>query len=335
MRRLMRRLGGAAAARIVDAPLLRRLAAARRLRGVVLNYHVMHADSIAAHLDVLDALFDIVPIEGLLAPDRPPVDGAGGRVRAVLTFDDGKRSNGTEVAPALRRRGIPATFFVTSEPCRTGGLHWFDLARRIERARREREAEAEDVPPLDVRACKRSDAARRDALLGELADRMGVDTRPRDDDDRPLSPEEVGALARDGFEIGSHSATHAILTLESEERVWRELVESKRRIGEWIGAEVRHFAYPNGNASDATEALTRRAGYVSAWTAVQRWVGERENEHRLPRIQIHERYNREEIALKVALGILGMLPNADGTDYAFRAVGRAGVANERGVTGAR
>jgi peptidoglycan/xylan/chitin deacetylase (PgdA/CDA1 family) len=330
MKKAARRLAGALAGRAVGADALARWARARGYRGLALNYHVMHAASMEAHVAILESLFEIVGADELLARARAP-ERRGGRMPIALTFDDGKRSHLTEVVPVLERRGVGATFFVTSEPSRTGGLHWFDLARRIEKARRDREAagarqeaSGRDAPGCDLssfnirRALKRTDAAHRDEALAAMAAELGIETAPRDDDERPLTPAEVGEMARRGFTIGSHSATHPILTEETPERVRREIEDSRTAIAAWIGEPVRHFAYPNGNASDATEALTRGAGYDAAWTTLQLWIGAGENEHRLPRVQIFERYDRGEIALKAVLSTMPVLPNADGTGYAYR-----------------
>lgn len=334
----------------------RRLAGLGRrfgLRGVVLNYHIMRSASMRAHLDVLQELFELLPLDEVVArASRAPAPGS--RVPAALTFDDGKRTHLTEVAPVLRERGVHASFFVTAGPCASDGLHWFDLA---ERARQGFEALLADPAPTGERAAlrgalvarfgallrprgaasdpgarevefdrwKRMDATARDASIGALAEALGVSPRPLDDDERALTPAEVGELARQGFLVGSHSVSHPILTLESPERVLREVSESRAAISDWIGAPVRHFCYPNGNASDETEAATRRAGYDAAWVTDPLWLGGRENPHRLPRVQIFEHYDRSEIALKLALSVARVLPNPDGTGLAYRArrTGRA------------
>jgi peptidoglycan/xylan/chitin deacetylase (PgdA/CDA1 family) len=322
MRKAARRLAAALAGRAVSGEGLARWSRSRGYRGLALNYHVMHRAAMEAHLDALEELFDIVSADELLARSRSPQPPRG-RMPVTLTFDDGKRSHLTEVVPVLERRGRHATFFITSEPSRTGALHWFDLARRIERTRRDRESVGADLVRFNVRrALKRTDAARRNELLASMAAELGIDDVPGDDDERPLSPAEVAEIAHRGFAIGSHSRTHPILTEETEGRARMEIEESRRTIGEWIGGPVRHFAYPNGNASDVTEAITRRAGYEAAWTTLQLWVAAGENEHRLPRVQIFERYSRGEIALKAVLATMPLLPNADGTGYAYRDSGR-------------
>lgn len=334
MRKAARRLAGALAGRAVTAQGLARWARSRGYRGLSLNYHVMHGPSMDAHLDTLESLFEIVGVDELLARVGSASSGAaaggaggdraGGRMPVALTFDDGKRSHLTEVIPVLERRGHTAAFFVTAEPSCTGALHWFDLARRIERTRRDRAASGADLSQFNIRrALKRTDAARRNTALAEMAQTLGIDTVAHDDDERPLTPDEVAEVARRGFTVGSHSVTHPILTEETIERVRAEIVDSRATITEWIGAPVGHFAYPNGNASDATEAITRAAGYDAAWTTLQLWIAGGENAHRLPRVQIFERYDRGEIALKAVLAMAHLLPNADGTGYAYREARRA------------
>lgn len=329
----IRRLGARAASAVFGPFALARLARARGLRGIALNYHIVHAGPMRAQLDILEELFRIVPLEELLAIARSDRS-FGDRVPVALTFDDGKRSHLTETAVALRERKVPATFFVTAGPSLHDAPHWFDLGHRVSDALDAALAGA--VAPdrahelrtrftmllrggrVEFGRWKRMDAAQREAVLAELADELDVPQRPVDDDERPLSPQEILCLAREGFTIGSHSFTHPILTLESSDRVWHEVDDSRTRISEWIREPVRHFAYPNGNHSAETELATRKAGYATAWVTDPLWLGPGENLHRLPRLQVFPHYDRAEIALKVALATAGVLPNPDGTGRAYR-----------------
>ena len=337
-----RRLAAALADRLIDARRLAQIARARDVRAVVMNYHIMRAQSMRAHLDVLDELFDVVPIDELLRRAERPLQ-SGARVPTAITVDDGKRTHLSEIAAVLRERGRHGTFFVTSGPSASGSVHWFDLADRTRHAfdallarpepssadrelhtrfagllRERRRRGAPPVLEVEFDRWKRMDAARRDESVAALAQSLGVDPNPIDDDERPLTPDEVAALSRQGFTVGSHSATHAILTCESAERVWHELADSQARIAEWIGQPVTHFCYPNGNHSRETEAATRKAGYTTAWVTDPVWLGAGENLHCLPRIQIFEQFDRAEIALKAVLAMLGVLPNPDGTGRAYR-----------------
>jgi peptidoglycan/xylan/chitin deacetylase (PgdA/CDA1 family) len=337
----IRAAGAALAARAAGPERLARLARLRGVRALCLNYHCIRGEEMAQHLGALEALFDVVSVDEAWRRSREPAP-AGGRIPVALTYDDGKRSHLTEVARVLAERGLPATFFVTTEPSRTGRLHWFDLAERIRRrlaalAPAERAPARKDVfreelreqlwekvvePRLPlfqtVEELKQLGAEPRDALLHELAEGLGVDVAPADDDERPLSPEEVGALVRLGFDVGSHSVTHPVLTLESEDRVWHELSDSRTELAEWTGRPVRHIAYPNGNGNDTIERLARKAGYEAAWSTIPLWLGGRENPYLLPRVQIHPGYDAGQIALKCAVATFPVLANPDGTGRAYR-----------------
>src|SRR5437868_9652796 len=73
--------------------------------------------------------FDIVPIAAV--PDRLRSDRRG-RPFAVLTFDDGYRSNVEHAWPVLRQHGAPWTIFVTTEFADgRGRLWWLELEEAI------------------------------------------------------------------------------------------------------------------------------------------------------------------------------------------------------------
>jgi peptidoglycan/xylan/chitin deacetylase (PgdA/CDA1 family) len=333
----LRQLAERIAHGVVSEAWLTRLARARGARGIAITYHTMPADRMDAQLDVLERFFDFTSTAQLVESAAED-SRAGRRLPVALTFDDGKRSNLTATSPVLQRRSVPATFFVTTEPARSGALHWFDLADRVGRVFRERGAfeggpQADLVAPLreiarrtgaaepevrSLRVLKRVAARERDALLERLAAALALPMQPADDDECSLSPDEVGELVRRGFTVGSHTCTHPILTREPEERVRAETMESRRLLAEWVGAPIDQFAYPNGNSSDTTERCTREAGYSLAFTTRPTFLGRAENPHRLPRIELVPEYEGPEIVFKLLVGVLGGLPNPDGTGYEWR-----------------
>jgi peptidoglycan/xylan/chitin deacetylase (PgdA/CDA1 family) len=85
---------------------------------------------------------------------------------------------------------------------------------------------------------------------------------------RAMTPEQVAGLARRGHEIGSHSVSHEILTLASEESLATELTASRETIAGWIGGPVNGFCYPNGSHDELVATATRRAGYAYACTTL-------------------------------------------------------------------
>ena len=86
--------------------------------------------------------------------------------------------------------------------------------------------------------------------------------------DRPgwLSEEDLKILDDAGVTIGSHTVHHAFLPELSSEEVRRELTESKKRLEDVLGHEVRLFSYPAGGVTPAIKQAVKDAGYVGAVT---------------------------------------------------------------------
>jgi len=76
--------------------------------------------------------------------------------------------------------------------------------------------------------------------------------------------DQVRELHRLGFEIGSHTRTHADLGKVSKEEALNELVNSRKELEEQLSAPVSLFAYPYGRRDNMTEEnreLVKVAGY--------------------------------------------------------------------------
>jgi peptidoglycan/xylan/chitin deacetylase (PgdA/CDA1 family) len=99
-----------------------------------------------------------------------------------------------------------------------------------------------------------------------------------------LSWEELTGLARDGFEIGSHSRTHRHLPGLDDRSLMDEMAGSRRELEERLGVEVVSFCYPFGDHDARTRAAVRAAGYRSACTTEFGATLPLHDRMRLPRI---------------------------------------------------
>jgi peptidoglycan/xylan/chitin deacetylase (PgdA/CDA1 family) len=77
---------------------------------------------------------------------------------------------------------------------------------------------------------------------------------------------EARALEKQGFVCGSHTASHPRLTGVADADCRRELSESRRRLEDALGREVRDLAYPFGHHDDRVVEMAREAGYRTAVT---------------------------------------------------------------------
>ena len=196
-----------------------------------------------------------------------------------ITFDDGYDDWLHTVAPALRARNMPATFFITTEQL-GGTALWHE---RIVAAVRGLPDSGTQLPYgfgnyTDLRA--ESSRVRLVAELTErmkyapMADRMGAVelleaqassalTLPK-----AFDRDSVRQLHSQGFEIGGHTISHPILNECSDEQALIEIGGCKEELEAIIGGEVTSFAYPNGRPVTDYDsrhvAMVKACGYQTA-----------------------------------------------------------------------
>lgn len=78
-----------------------------------------------------------------------------------------------------------------------------------------------------------------------------------------MKSEEIRELYASGWEIGSHSLSHADLT-ERSDRQRQEIVESRRRLQALLGVPVLSFSYPFGAYDEESVQYAHYTGYLAA-----------------------------------------------------------------------
>ncbi|MBV9701907.1 MAG: polysaccharide deacetylase family protein [Methylobacteriaceae bacterium] len=226
--------------------------------------------------EILDLDTAAARIAGPSRPEAQPF--------AVLTFDDGYRDNVEHALPVLRRRGAPFTLYVTTGFAdRTARLWWHELELAIARADEidvEIGSERLKLPAAsDMEKTRAYEILYRRlrggpeetllTVIGDLADRYGVDGRKLVEDEC-LDFQEIVALAREPLcTIGAHTLTHPMLAKRDIAVVRRELGESRELIAAWIGRAVSDVAYPVGDPTSAGPrefSAARDAGFVTGVT---------------------------------------------------------------------
>lgn len=101
-----------------------------------------------------------------------------------------------------------------------------------------------------------------------------------------MSPAQVRELAGRGFEVGSHSVTHSLLTDLAPGRVRAELADSKDALEQMTGRRVAHFSCPGGRWSPAVARLAEEIGYESVATSRVGVNGRATNRFRLARVAV-------------------------------------------------
>ena len=168
-----------------------------------------------------------------------------------LTLDDGYANN-LAILPILQKYNAQATIFVSAGNVLQGRSFWWDVLWRESRAR--------NVPPADIRsrgsALKRLPYHEIERQLLECFGRAAFE--PAGEYDRPLTPDELKALAQSpSISIGNHTVDHAILTQLSHEDGMRQIERCQDLIADMIGFRPISIAYPNGSY---TEAIAKDSG---------------------------------------------------------------------------
>ncbi len=224
----------------------------------------------------------------------------------LVTFDDGYADLVTEIAPRLRRAGVPATMFIVSRAVDRDREFWWDaLARaligpdagtgvlRLTVGTRASSWEVGGVTPRqvvyrDVWAQLRSrPAEERDELTDQVVSWAGLPLAARPTH-RTLQSAELHRLAADGLvEIGAHTANHAWLAGLDPAGQRREIQSGREELEAFVDRPVTSFAYPHGGWSDvgatALEAV-RETGFDSAFLASSGRLRRSGDIHRLPRL---------------------------------------------------
>ena len=227
----------------------------------------------------------------------------------ALTIDDGYESVYTLGFPALRDAKAPATLFVATQFVDERVPLWPDrLEYAFAGASGDAAARRERLKDLQRRA-KDLLPAEREALIApveaELGRRLVLDARAPENY-RPLTWAQCREMAESGLmQIGSHTHTHTIATLLSEEAAASELALSKRLVEQNIAKPCDLFCYPNGDYDDfspSTTRLLKEAGFRCGLTTVAGFVKPASDPFTMLRFGTDDRDSFEKFRMTFSLG---------------------------------
>ena len=243
-------------------------------RNVALPAMEITASTLEKHLDWLGRHFEIVPVDDLPAKMNRRTRS---KPLAAVTFDDGYLDVFEHAFPILRRKGIPAAFFVVTDLIETeqAPVHDRLYAALCKTRRADSFAATQDI-------LSRHD---HDGVLRMIAslDADGEISRRTAAALPPLTWEALAEMRDAGMTIGSHSRTHAFLSNETTARVQQELRVSRVALQQRLGIAADCFAYPGGGFNATVVDAVRAAGYRLAFTDC------RHRDERLPMLTIRRR----------------------------------------------
>jgi len=183
----------------------------------------------------------------------------------LLTFDDGY-ANFLHVLPLLKEYDVPATLFPVTSNVRENRCFWWDVVYRLRRRQGLSPAKA-------LQESAGLQALRDDEIDRRLVKQFGERSlRPQGDVDRPLTPDELRALAENPrVSIGNHTADHANLLNYPIEDVRRQVAEAQESLTEMTGKTPVAVSYPFGCVSGEVMETCRELGLKLGITTVSRF----------------------------------------------------------------
>ena len=210
-----------------------------------------------ADIDFFLRNFNLVSLDDVLTHTR---QGTPLPPRALfLSFDDGLREIWETVAPILKRKGVPATFFLNHDFLDNVQLCYRHKASLLAQAAldlddRQRSRIGQAVaqrlpgaapPPEGLAEWLLATPYPQADVLDQVAPLLNVDFPAYLRQERPyLDAEQVRALLRDGFSIGAHSLDHPRFAEITPAEQVRQTVQSVERLQADFGVNSRTFAFP-------------------------------------------------------------------------------------------
>jgi peptidoglycan/xylan/chitin deacetylase (PgdA/CDA1 family) len=117
-----------------------------------------------------------------------------------------------------------------------------------------------------------------------------------------LKAEEILDMQRRGVGFHSHTCSHASLPSLDDDRLSRELVESRAALQRLLGRQVDYLAYPYGHLDERVVAAARRAGYRAAFSTQPGFNRRDVDRFRIRRIDVYGTDTPAMLMRKIRLG---------------------------------
>lgn len=249
---------------VLGSPIVSAVAAGvfRGLR--VIAYHdVASAEQFETNLRAVLRMCDPVDPASFGGSETQSDSGRNGPNRndVLVTFDDGHASVVDNGLPVLLRLGVPAVMFVSPGIADGDRVFWWDAVEHAE----ENGLRSRIAPELStdlplVSALKHvPDATRR--MITERAMQADGGNVPR----RAATPEQLRAWLDAGMSLGNHTWDHPCLDRCDPVEQRQQVEKAHDWLHRFTGAAPRLFAYPNGDWTEASEAVLGELEYDAAF----------------------------------------------------------------------
>ena len=205
----------------------------------------------------------------------------------MVTFDDGFDDNYYYAYPILKKYAVPATMFISTSYIGQDEPIWFDWLASLFLAGSMNSIDIPLLKKIYIKGNYLDNYANFHDLIKIIREignenRLEILSQLRDDysaymshidtsESRFMNWEQIIELSKNDISIGSHTATHPIMSRLSHAEVRYELIQSKKDIETHTLINVNSFSYPTGQTSSFTDGVVEEvinAGYKVAYTYI-------------------------------------------------------------------
>lgn len=106
-----------------------------------------------------------------------------------------------------------------------------------------------------------------------------------------LNTKDIKFLQKEGWTIGSHSATHANLVEISSKELNKEVVDSKKTLEKTFKTTIKYFAYPKGEYNNKVINSVKKAKYKAGFSCNVGTIVKNTNVYSIPRTVVNSSYS--------------------------------------------
>lgn len=198
--------------------------------------------------------------------------------KATILFDDGYLDNYEYALPILEKHNVKASFYVVTECIDKNIPTWTHVLEHLfqftfkkslslnftflpENLRKLKAASKEDLLAFAKELkpfLKTVMHTERNIVLAEIKNQFNDVELPK----VMMNWSHIRELSELGHHIGSHTVSHEMLaTVNDEEFIKKELVDSKQRILDELKKDPLSISYPVGSYNQMVQKLSRENGY--------------------------------------------------------------------------
>lgn len=175
----------------------------------------------------------------------------------VVNVDDGWAGNKHNIIPVANELEIPVSIFINTDPVENGDAYWWSYVLAANKSK---------INNIKVASLKRINNSDRNKVLNQIKSKIFLKREA-------LTPDDLLEISKSKFiTIGSHTITHPILTMCTDEESLHEIRESKRKLETLLQIKVDHFAYPNGDFSIREINFLKNNGYSLAFSTMPKYL---------------------------------------------------------------